>query len=93
MRPSKNLENKIPSGTYRRGQLVCMKVQFNSSLEPPLNHGQDAFGKSRLVITSITILGVTEMLFSFRLVLEGKTGKETTESLRLRVFKSFYKSF
>ena len=31
----------------------------------------------------LTILGVTEILYSFRLVLEGKTGKEITESSRL----------
>ena len=31
----------------------------------------DAFDKSRLVMTFLTILGVTEILCSFRLVLEG----------------------
>ena len=33
--------------------------------------------------TFLTILGVTEILCSFKLVLEGKTGKETPESSRL----------
>ena len=33
--------------------------------------------------TFLTILGVTEMLCSFRLVLAGKTGKEIPESSRL----------
>ena len=32
---------------------------------------------------SLTILGVTELLCSFRLVLEGKAGKEIPESSRL----------
>ena len=32
------------------------------------------------------ILGVTEILCSFRLVLEGKTGKEIPESSRLEKF-------
>ena len=32
-------------------------------------------------MTSLTIFGVTEILFSFRLVLEGKTGKEIPEFL------------
>ena len=32
--------------------------------------------ESRLVITFWTILGVTEILYSFRLILEGKAGKE-----------------
>ena len=31
-------------------------------------------------MTFLTMLGVTEMLWSFRLVLEGKTGKEIPES-------------
>ena len=34
-------------------------------------------------MTFLTILGVTEILCSFRLVLEEKTGKEILESLRL----------
>ena len=34
-------------------------------------------------MTFLTILGVTEILCSFKLVLEGKTGKETLESSRL----------
>ena len=36
MRPSNNQENMAPSDTYLRVQLVCMKVQAHSSLEPPL---------------------------------------------------------
>ena len=41
MKPSNNLENKIPSDTYWRVVLVCKKVQARSSLEPPLEHNQD----------------------------------------------------
>ena len=37
--------------------------------------GPDAFEESMFVITFLTILGVTEILLSFRLVLEGETGK------------------
>ena len=41
-RPFSNiLENKIPSETYCRVQLVCMKAQAHSFLEPPLEHNQD----------------------------------------------------
>ena len=36
-----NLENKTPSDTYGRFQLVCMNVQPHSSLEPPLEYNQD----------------------------------------------------
>ena len=41
MRPSNNMENKIPSGTYWRGQLVYTKVLIHSSLEPALEYNQD----------------------------------------------------
>ena len=38
----------------------------------------------------LTILGVTEILCSFRLVLEGKTGKEIPESSRLESLEKFF---
>ena len=41
MRPFNNLENQIPSDTYRRVQLLCKKVQTHSSLEPPQEYNQD----------------------------------------------------
>ena len=41
MKPSNNLENKAPSDTYWRVQLVYKKVQAYSSLEPPLEYNQD----------------------------------------------------
>ena len=37
----------------------------------------------------LTILGVTEILCSSRLVLEGKTGKEIPESSRLKFLEKF----
>ena len=37
----------------------------------------------------LTILGVTEILCSFKLVLEGKTGKEIPESSRLEFLEKF----
>ena len=40
-------------------------------------------------MTLLTILGVTEILCSFRLVLEGKTGKEIPESSRLEFLEKF----
>ena len=40
-------------------------------------------------MTFLTILGVTEILCSFRLVLEGKTGKEIPESSRLQFLEKF----
>ena len=40
-------------------------------------------------MTILTILGVTEILCSFRLVLEEKTGKEIPESSRLEILERF----
>ena len=40
-------------------------------------------------MTFLTILGVTEILCSFRLVLEGKTGTEIPESSRLQFSEKF----
>ena len=40
-------------------------------------------------MTFLTILGVTEILCSFRLVLEGKAGKEIPESSRLEFLEKF----
>ena len=42
--------------------------------------GPNVFDKSKFVMTFLTILGVTEIPCSFRLVLEGKTGKEIPKS-------------
>ena len=39
-----------------------------------IQSGPDAFDESRLVMTFLTILGVTETLYRFRSVLEGKAG-------------------
>ena len=41
--------------------------------------GLDVFDKARFVMAFLTILGVTEILFSFRLLLEGKISKEIPE--------------
>ena len=54
-----------------------------------IQSGQDTFDKSRFNMTFSTILGVTEILCSFRLVLEGKTGKEIPESSRLEFLEKF----
>ena len=40
-------------------------------------------------MTFLTILRVTDILFSFKLVLEGKTGKEIPYSSRLEFLEKF----
>ena len=49
----------------------------------------DAFDESRFLITFLTILGVIEILWGFRLVLEGKAGKGIPESSRLEFLQKF----
>ena len=68
-----------------------MKVQAHSSEHSPLQYNQDhtTLTKSRFIMTLLTILGVTKILCSFRLVLEWKTGKEIPESPRLEFLKKF----
>ena len=48
------------------------------------------FEKLRLVMTFTTNLGVTEILCSFRLVQEGKVGKEIPKSLKLEFLEKFW---
>ena len=67
-----------------------MKVQtqfFRTTVG--IKPGPDAFDESRFVMTFLTILKVTEILCSFKLVLEGKTGKEIPESSRLEFLEKF----
>ena len=54
-----------------------------------IQSGTDAFDESTFFMTFLTILGVMEILCSFRLVLEGKTGKEIPESSRLEFLEKF----
>ena len=40
-----------------------------------IQSGSEAFYKLRFIMTSLTILGVKEILCSFKLILEGEAGK------------------
>ena len=51
--------------------------------------GPDVSGKSMFVMTFLIVVGVTEILCSFRLVLERKTVKEVPESSRLEFLAEF----
>ena len=91
IRPLHNLKNKFPSDTYWRIQLVCMKVQAHSSLEPPLGYNQDQkpLTSQGWFSTLSTNLGVIEILYSFRLVLKGKAGKEIPVPSRSEFLEKF----
>ena len=69
-----------------RVQLVC--AQFFRTTTG-IQSEPDAFDKSRFIMTFLTILGVMEILCNFRLVLEGKMGKEMPESSRFEFFEKF----
>ena len=53
-----------------------MRVQAHSSLEQPPEYNQNQMP----LMTLLTILAVTEILCSFRLVLKRKTGKKLANS-------------
>ena len=59
MKPSNNLENKGPLGTYWKVQLICKNVQTRSSLEPPLDHMP--------WFVFLTILGVKKNIKQFQI--------------------------
>ena len=54
-----------------------------------IQSGPDTFDESRFATTFLTILGVMEILCSFRVVLEGKTGKKIPESSRSELLEKF----
>ena len=64
MRPSNNMENKSPSDAFWRVQLVCMKVQAHSYLEPQLENNQDQKPLTQIEIRYdiFNHLGVIEIL-------------------------------
>ena len=68
-----------------------MKVQVDSSLEPSLEYNKDQMSlmNQGSLWLFLAILGVIEILWSFRLVLEGKIGKEIPESSRLEFLEIF----
>ena len=90
MRPSKNLENnsfghilKSSASMYESSGSLFFRATTG------IQSGPDTFDESRFVMTFLTIFGVMEILCSFRLVLEGKIGKEIPESSKLELLEKF----
>ena len=54
-----------------------------------IQSGPGAFDESRFIMIFLTILVVSKILCSFRLVLEGETGKGIPESSRLDFVEKF----
>ena len=83
MRSSNILQKKIPSDTSFKNS-ASMYESSGSQFFRTTNgtqSGPDAFDESMWVMTFLTNLGVAELLCSFRLVLEGKAGKDILESI------------
>ena len=84
MRPSNNLENKTLSDNILKSSASMYESSDSQFFRntTAIQSRPDAFDESRFVMTFLTILGVTEILCSSRLVLERKTGKEKPKSSR-----------
>ena len=74
---------KSPANTHESSDSQFFRAKTG------LQCGPGAFDESLLVMTFLTNLGVTEILCSFRLVLEGNTGKEIPKLSRLEYLKRF----
>ena len=73
-----------------------MKVHANNFIEPPQEENQDQMPMTNQgsFMTFLVIWGITEILYSFRLVLEGNILREITELLRLDLSRlGFLKKF
>ena len=75
---------------------VCLKKLYvrNSGSQfyrttTGIQSGPDTFDKSRFVMTFLTILAVTFLVITARLVLERKTGKEIPKSSGLEFLEKF----
>ena len=90
MRHSSNLEKD-----FLRHILKSSAKMFESSgskffrTTTGIESGPDASDKSRLAMNFLTNVGVKEILYSYRLVLEGKTGKKLLKSSRLEFLEKF----
>ena len=90
MRPSNSLENKTLSDILKSsGSIYESSGSQFFRTTTGIQSGPDVLDESRFIMTFLTILGVIEILCSFRLVIEGKTGKEIPESSRLELSEKF----
>ena len=74
---------KCWTGTCESSDFHFFRTTTGMRLEP------DAFDELRFAMTLLIILEVTWILCSFRLVLEGKAGKEILESSRFEFLEKF----
>ena len=91
---NETLQQSAKQDSFRHLLKSSVSMQESSSSQffrttTGIQSGQDAFDKSRFMMTFLTILGVMEILCSFRLILEGKTGKEIPQTSTLEFSEKF----
>ena len=91
---NETLQQSAKQDSFRHLLKSSVSMQESSSSQffrttTGIQSGQDAFDKSRFMMTFLTILGVMEILCSFRLILEGKTGKGIPQPSTLEFSKKF----
>ena len=87
MRPSSNLETRLFHHILKNSD--SMNESSGSQVfrtTTGIQSGPDTFDESKFFMTFLTILEVMKIPCSFRLVLEGKIGKEIPQSSRLNPF-------
>ena len=89
MRFSNDLENKIPSRHILKSSASIYESLGSQFFRTTtgIQSGPDTFDESRFVMIFFTILGVTEILCSFRKT--GKTGNKMPDSSRLELLEKF----
>ena len=90
MRPSNNLESKAPLDTLKSSASISESLGsqcFRTTTR--IQSGPGIFDELRFIMTFLTILGITEILCSFRLVLEWKTIKEILKLSRMEFLEKF----
>ena len=94
--PPRFINTGTTDETFQQVQDLKTRVQLAESsglhffrTTTEIKSGPDAFNESRFTMTFLVNLGVTEILCSFRLVLEGKRGKEIPDSSRLEFLEKF----
>ena len=90
--PPQKSHTVFPSNPPLKAEVLSsppfLKIWLGARTPPPPSFYRRRAGRvhtmSRFNITFLTILGVTKILFSFKLFIEGKTGKEIPESSKLK---------
>ena len=89
MRPSSNLETRLFHHILKNSD--SMNESSGSQVfrtTTGIQSGPDTFDESKFFMTFLTILEVMKIPCSFRLVLEGKIGKEIPQSSRLEFLEN-----